>query len=63
MPKVIPEQKARQGRSGRRVLLVLIAALLLAIIAWGAAEFYGRAIDDSTPAADTGNSQVQVPKG
>jgi hypothetical protein len=63
MPKTIPEQKARQGRWGWRVLFILIAALLLTVIAWGAAEFYGEAIDNSTPAADTGNGQGQLPKG
>ena len=56
MPKVIPEQKARQGRQGRPVLYVLIAALALAAIAWAGAEFYGKSIDNSpvstsTPAA------------
>jgi hypothetical protein len=63
MTKMIPEQKARQGRWGWRGLFILIAALVLVIIAWGGAAFYGEAIDNSTPAADTGNGQGQVPKG
>lgn len=33
--------EARQGRSGSQVLMVLIAALVLAVIAWGAAEWWG----------------------
>lgn len=62
MPKMIPEQNARQGRWGWRVLFILVAALVLTIIAWGGVEYYGEAIDNTAPAADTGNSQGQVPK-
>ncbi|MHA6645076.1 hypothetical protein [Mesorhizobium sp. A623] len=63
MTKIIPGQKARQGGRGLRVLWVLIIALVLATIAWGAAEFYGETIDNTTPAGDTGTSQGQIPKG
>ena len=45
MSKIIPARKARQGTRGRHVLLVLLAALMLAMAAWGAAEFYGEMID------------------
>lgn len=55
MSKIIPEEKARQGRRGVRVLLVLGAALVLAMIAWAGAEFYGQSIDNSPPAAETIN--------
>lgn len=55
MSKIIPEEKARQGRWGVRVLLVLVAALVLAMIAWAGAEFYGQSIDNSPPAAETAN--------
>ncbi|CAM5608405.1 flagellar basal body-associated protein FliL [Aquamicrobium terrae] len=44
MTKIIPQDKARQGRSGRHLLVILIAALALAFAAWGAAEFYGEMI-------------------
>jgi cytoskeletal protein RodZ len=37
----IPENKARQGGLGRPVLVILVAGLILAAIAWGIAEFYG----------------------
>ena len=47
--KIISTDKARQGRSGRHVLMILVAALLLAAVAWGAAEFYGVAIAPSQP--------------
>lgn len=43
--KIIPATKAQQGTRGRHVLLVLLAGLLLALAAWGGAEFYGEMID------------------
>jgi hypothetical protein len=46
--KTVPENKARQGRLGRPVLIILIAALLLALAAWGGVELYGEMI--KTPA-------------
>ena len=49
--KVVSTNKARQGRSGRRVLLILVAALVLVAAAWGAAEIYGTAIEPSQPVA------------
>ena len=52
MARLISPEKARQGRRGRRVLLVLVAALVLALAAWGVAEFYGQAI--KTPATEQG---------
>jgi len=45
MARIIPARNARQGTRGRHVLLVLVAALMLAFAAWGAAEFYGEMID------------------
>ena len=45
MPKTIQTNKARQGRSGRQVLFVLVAALALAAMVWAGVEFYGEAID------------------
>ena len=41
MAKIIPENKARQGRWGQHGFRILIAALLLVLIAWGIAEIYG----------------------
>lgn len=60
MPKTIETDKARQGRRGSPVLLVLIAALLLMAVAWGIAEFYGRATapEGQTP-IQTENSETQ----
>lgn len=53
MTKIIPENKARQGRWGWHGLRILIAALLLAFIAWGIAEIYGEKIDNSAPASQS----------
>lgn len=58
MAKIIPEDKARQGHWGRHGLRILIAALLLAFIAWGIAEIYGEMID-RTPTPEQG----ELPKG
>ena len=55
MSKIVSTDKARQGHRGRHVLIVLVAALLLAAVAWGVAEFYGVAIAPSQPAASTMN--------
>lgn len=45
MAKTIPSWRARQGHRGYQVLLVLLGALILAALAWGAMEFYGETID------------------
>lgn len=45
MTRIIAQEKARQGGWGRDGLRILIAALLLAFVAWGGAEIYGRMID------------------
>ena len=47
MTKVVPSDKARQGRWGRHLLLILLGGLILAFIAWGLAELYGEAIEPS----------------
>jgi hypothetical protein len=45
MPERIPTNKARQGRWGAQVLLVLVVGLALAGAVWLGLEFYGEAID------------------
>jgi hypothetical protein len=45
MPERIPTNKARQGRWGFQVLIVLVVALALAAVVWVGLEFYGEAID------------------
>jgi hypothetical protein len=49
MPENIPTDKARQGRRGTHVLIVLIVSLMLAAGAWTIAEFYGEATDPPNP--------------
>lgn len=60
----LPPDKARQGRWGGRVLIVLVVALILAAIAWWVAEIYGGAIEptdamDQAPAPSTRQDQAQ----
>ncbi len=40
MSEGFDQEKAKQGRTGRRVLGILIAALVLAFVAWGIADLY-----------------------
>jgi hypothetical protein len=63
MTKIIPENKARQGRWGWHGLRILIAALLLAFIAWGIAEIYGEKIDNSAPAYQGAPASQSQPAG
>lgn len=49
MRKIVPTDKARQGRWGSQVLMVLVAALVLAAGAWAIAELYGEATDPQNP--------------
>lgn len=48
MEKNIQTEKARGGKLGRPVLLVLICALILLAIAWFGAEMFGESIDSGT---------------
>ncbi|WP_137153953.1 hypothetical protein [Rhizobium sp. FKL33] len=52
--------EARQGRTGRPVL---VAGLLLAALAWGVAEIYGFSIapQQPEPAATSANSDAEPP--
>ena len=52
---VLTEGEARQARPGRPVLYVLIAGLVLALIAWAAAELYPRG---GTPVAKVPSQDV-----
>jgi hypothetical protein len=45
MSEEIPARKARQGRWGRPVLIVLVVGLILAAIAWWGAEMFGLIIE------------------
>lgn len=47
MTKVVSEERAKQGRDGTRVLLILVVALALAAAAWVGVEIYGSMIDNA----------------
>lgn len=44
MTKIINTENAKQGRSGNRILTVLVVSVTLALVAWAIAEFYGQLI-------------------
>jgi hypothetical protein len=48
MAERIPPNRARQGRWGTQVLLVLLVALALAGAVWLGLEFYGESIDSES---------------
>lgn len=39
--------EARQGRTGKPVLIVLISGLVLVVLAWAGAEWWGESTDNS----------------
>lgn len=47
MPKTLRTDKARQGRRGFPVVVVLVCGLLLAMAVWWGVEIYGQRLDDS----------------
>lgn len=55
-------KEARQGPLGRPILMVLIGGLLLAVVAWAAAEMFGESTDDGATIAnqttDTGGQNT-----
>jgi hypothetical protein len=53
MNKTVPTDRARQGRWGSHVLIILVVALMLAAGAWAIAEFYGASIEPSQPTQST----------
>lgn len=59
MPRTVGTDKARQGRRGSPVLLVLVAALVLTAVAWGIAEIFGEATDpEGTTPVQTETSET-----
>jgi hypothetical protein len=53
MNEELKPQEARQGKKGVPVLKVLIIALILAIIAWAGAEFFGQQTAPEEPVGET----------
>ncbi|HVK90882.1 MAG TPA: hypothetical protein VM468_05670 [Mycoplana sp.] len=56
-PVELSATQARQGSFGRPVALVLAGGLILALIAWGAVEYWGETQDN---AAEATNSEPAV---
>ena len=63
-PVTVTPERARQGLLGRPVLVVLVAGITLALVAWGLAEIYGEAIDPQStePAQQTAPSGGNTPQ-
>lgn len=57
--KDIPPQKARQGKKGRPVLIVLISSLIIVGLVWLGAEIYGSTISESENTMDSNTSNEQ----
>lgn len=49
----LSENKARQGRLGRPVLIILVVSLLLAMAVWWGVELYGDAIAPEQPVGES----------
>lgn len=59
MTKEIDPNKARQGRSGINVLVILICALALALVVWFGVGLFGTAIAPEDP---VGGAPVEQPE-
>jgi len=57
--KEIPPQKARQGKKGRPVLIVLISSLIIVALVWLGAEIYGSHISESENTMDSNSTNGQ----
>ena len=57
--KDIPPQKARQGKKGRPVLIVLISSLIIVGLVWLGAEIYGSTISESENSMDSNTRNEQ----
>lgn len=57
--KEIPPQKARQGKKGRPVLIVLISSLIVVALVWLGAEIYGSHISESENTMDSNSTNEQ----
>jgi hypothetical protein len=55
LEKKVNAEKARQGRWGTHVLLILICALILAGIAWFGVEMYGEHLANEPAAMHINN--------
>lgn len=63
MTRIIDKNKARQGRSGWQVLVVLVCALALAALVWWGVGLYGEAIAPDDPVGGAPAEQPEQPAG
>ncbi|MDH4413819.1 MAG: hypothetical protein QE484_10955 [Rhizobium sp.] len=72
-PEPLTATEARQGSRGKPVLIVLLGGLILALLVWIPAEWWGNAIAPENPAnqpaqttapspAETGNAGQDMPQ-
>lgn len=63
MDKDVRSEKAKQGRWGGHVLLILIGGLALAMLVWAVVEFYGTAISPDAPPGQLDSQPAQTESG
>ncbi len=63
MDDKVPPKKARQGREGFPVLLVLVISLVLAGIIWIFVEAYGIFLDEGQPVETQESSDIPLDEG
>lgn len=60
-PETVTPTEARQGFRGRPVLIVLLAGIVLAMLVWIPAEWWGNAIAPENPSNQTVQEQAPSP--
>ena len=60
-PEPMPPVEARQGFRGKPVLIVLLGGLILAMLVWIPAEWWGNAIAPENPANETQQQTAPAP--
>lgn len=59
MSKIVDKNKARQGRSGWQVLVILLVALALVMIVWWGVGMYGESIEPENPVGGAPAEQTE----
>jgi len=61
--KRVPTKRARQGREGFPVLMVLVGGLVLVMLVWVVVEVYGIFIDEQQPLETPQSSDIPLEEG